>query len=390
MNEGPPQNSAESTETINPYLDLPYEILEEEIEQELIPKVNELFDIAEQIDEKIKASNDELSPELQNQIKEYSESANRFFRRMLLTIGFVTAATTAITSRNHPESDAGQTIHNIELEVAEKPDSIIENQTDSGKEFNHTDSITTHTLNYFAGRDTLSEKEVEQIFKNTWRENLESDGDSIPSDWDQMSTEECVVFMANRGNRTPEWKLAWKEIYMKNYNKFPRYFSAKSGIYEALWQIEKETGSPKVRIMESDKKLKEEWGRSGYYQPETNMVVISAVELMIEYRPGQNIVSNPKLIRPLFSEFSHAEQQKGNPKETDRRFSEDLKQRYDRAKTLGITEDAAQKYEYSTPGTIEHEAHKIIEPRLKQQFKILVKEFGKQKTRTYPPKSNQN
>jgi hypothetical protein len=102
------------------------------------------------------------------------------------------------------------------------------------------------------------------------------------------------------------------------------------------------------------------------------------------------LISNPDVVYPLFGELAHANQRRDNPKEYKEKSVSEYKETLERAKTLGISEDSAQKYEYSTPGTVEHEAHKIIEPRLKQQFIILVKEFGKQKTQTHPPSPTKN
>ncbi len=351
---------------------------------EIEPAVTKLFEVAESIDEKVKKSKGKLSPELKAQIDQLFRKVTSFMNSRGYILGFTILATIATHRGFEREMSHTQQSESV-VEQAPR-DSVVEKDSAGIKVFTHSDSTTTHILNYFAGKDTLSENEVEVIYRNRVKQILEAGTKTpTPNNFDDMSIEEIAEFLSvnikipEKETRKPNFKeedfrKMCREGTILLFKNLPRFLNAKEGVYEALWKIENETGAPKVRLMESDPKLA--YSRLGYYISQINTVVMS-VDRLYGYEKGEDIGSNPELVFPFFGEVAHSLQHHKNPTEDYRRSAEEVKERNLRAKSLDISSDSSQKLEYGIPGTVEHEAHSIMEPRLKEQFQMLVRDFGK-------------
>jgi hypothetical protein len=342
--------------------------------EEVASAIDEISAVAEQVEQKIENAGGQISPELRAELKEFERKAKGFMYSLCAMFGLL--ATYGTTASKIPEQELGYPVQEVSTPVEKAPkDSVLEMRTNDGTRFEHSDTTTTRVLNYLAGRDTLPEEDVTRMFKASWKEDIDKANPKTTVDLQKIGIEEAATLAANNGNRSPKWKVWWKEIYMNKYKKFPRFLGAKKEIYGALWQIEKETGSPKIRVMEDLPEI-ERSDRVGYYDPRTNTIVVSITALG-DYKQGKSI--NAQSSSTLFGEMAHAEQHSKRPEETVKQHNADITQRYTRAEKLKISPDSSQKLEYSTPGTVEYEAHKIIEPRLKQRFTDLVTQIQAQK-----------
>jgi hypothetical protein len=365
MTEGPPEIPADAEE-LSPETLSATETLERDFDTELVPAVEELFEVANTVDGKIETASDELSPELKSRIEKLSKKARSFIHRLLYTATFATLA--------------GSSVASAEQRKTEAPDSVIENQTTLEPKIEHADSITTHILNYFAGRDTLSEKEIETMFKHSLRAKLEERKVKIPQNFETMSYESAVIFATKETlNKDDDHQISYADE-MKNFRTLPRFLGYKEGLLEAIWQIEIEAGSPQIRFIQNDDKLnlKSNFGRLGYYNPKTNTVALSS-SILREYEQGESIDSDSSSVTldVLSGELAHAKQWHTDRSSYNKAWHDDSKKVRKRAKEFGISRDSSQQQEYSTPGTYEHEAHSIIGPRIKQRFMDLADQFGK-------------
>lgn len=256
---------------------------------------------------------------------------------------------------------------------------VKENRNNNGDiVFQHEDPETTRAINILAGTETLSEAEAVQIFKDTLKAEIlkiskyelgdnpsiiKANSEEYLRFLETANTEELVDFAVT--------KLGW-------YDEQKRYDNAsnkeqiiswvigstetppliKKELYEALWKMEQECGNPEVRIVGEKPQQALEAGRS-CYNPETNTIYISTTN----YEPAyENFIS----------ELAHSKQREDSPISTTLRANLDRLQVFNRMWKASESYRDAYDYElYSTPGTIEHEAHSVIEPELQKRFDAL-------------------
>lgn len=346
--------------------------------EEIAPAIEDLSRTAKAVEQKLEEVGGQISPELQAEIDAETRKIKSFFHRMLL----IAILIASFDSINKPTENQGQESFSeiISFGLHSNKDSVLETQTGTGTEYVHSDSSTTRVLNYLTGRDTLPEEEVANMFKNSWKEELKDLKPSVSEDLEQIGIEEVMDRLAEaealasqaRHDLTfPHEKSLWKKALINEYNGFPRFLGANKAVYDALWKIEEDVGSPKIKIMEELPK-KDRNDRAGYYRPETNTVVISMTSLQ-NSKQGDDI--NNQTHEVVFAEMAHAKQWSDNSNEVYKQHSIDISQRLDRSKKLRISSDSSQKFEYSIPGTVEYEAHEIIEPMLKHLFARRVRMY---------------
>ncbi|HEY4490158.1 MAG TPA: hypothetical protein VJC12_02790 [Candidatus Paceibacterota bacterium] len=351
----------------------PREVLREEFRTGLQSAIDELFQTTDQLDGK-RSGAKELRPKTRNKFESLSRKATIFCRRLSYILIF---ALTSATAKNVNEI--------IEMEsersqIQQVKDTVFKKQTINGVEFNHTDPTTTHIINYLAGRDTLSEDEVEEIFKMEWKkvikdkivqENLKKIGVRVPKNINELSIDETASLLSQAFY--PGYKDLLKAEALKRFRSFPRSFPYNEGVYEALWTIESETGKPKIRFTQTIP-----LNRTASYDRETNTI---GMWVDVEQSPDDMRRLSIRFEEdssgyPLFSEMSHSTQWSKDSKGATEKLDSDWKDMLDISKEMKIPFDSAQKFLYNTPGSIEHEAHQIIEPAIKARFRALIKEMG--------------
>lgn len=302
------------------------------------------------------------SPEKKSGLEKVKEKSARLLKR-LRQVGFVLILA-GITNY--------QLTHNNE----------ISSQNIDGKEFfTHSDKETTHILNYLGGLDSLTESDqinfIKQYFKNNPVKDLE-----LPSNFDQMSDEEYLSWIAENNMKYGfgDSMEEAKQIALRDLdNAFPKKYKYNDTFYKKLWEVEKECGSPKIQWTCG-------WNRE-------NLVKFSSEGSIARYNPLTHTVSvNASIgaggqIGDLVSEFAHAKQFHDNPtsstfksiKEGIRIANKALKSKKEGGLISKLV--ASQLEEYNISGSTEHEAHKIIEPYLKEKFKEIKDSEIKNRTK---------
>ena len=263
------------------------------------------------------------------------------------------------------------TIHSNEVET------IKEN----GKEiFRHPDKETTHILNYLSGIDSLSDEEQVILFKNEIKYQFSKKGILIPENYDEMNKNDFFDFLNEvdinhiKQNHSGEFFKnldVTKEYLDSNNNKEIEFFIPKKYEYndtlnQILWDIEKECGSPKIEWTSGQERNTFQMS-SGYgvshYNPVTHTVFINCID-GAHKREGK--------IHFLLEELSHSKQFHDNylssiigVVESTKRIATDIVKTHDPVKS--------QLKEYNISGSLENDAHKIIEPYLKKKFDSIKK-----------------
>ncbi len=177
-------------------------------------------------------------------------------------------------------------------------------ETENGIEYSHPDKQTTHILNFLAGKEGLTEEEKEGVCKYVDESNNEF-----------------------------------------NHKK-----------YSAFWKIEIETGSPKIEWIDYRKNFSSSvMTNAPSYNPFSNTVYISCDSKWLSQDD-------------LLSELSHAKQYANNPVNFCVISADSLIRTIANMAIHDETFWSAYCREYSTWGSFEFEAHRIIEPQLKQRL----------------------
>lgn len=134
------------------------------------------------------------------------------------------------------------------------------------------------------------------------------------------------------------------EYESKNYFYLKPLKEFNPDLYDKLWQIEVEMGAPKIK-----------WDNNDRYHPPSNTILLSP--------------DSTWAIDGLLAEFAHAKQLKDNP------ISSQCRGYWSKLRTLGrMVEnldswEEAYRPEYDLEGSLEYEAHRVIEPMLWKRLK---------------------
>jgi hypothetical protein len=239
-------------------------------------------------------------------------------------------------------------------------------------EYIHEDPETTHNIGVITGKEKLTlEQEVdffrydlEKLIKSVWEE-LEPDLQSrIPKDvslYEKMNGEELFkIFKTLHPERQLDGKSI-KDFLDEYYDQNSMEFDQEG--YEALWKLESENGSPKVRITHRIDELAPEKKmftiERSHYVNETNTIYIT-------YGTREHLKDK------TISELSHAQQYNEKQLQT---FLQSWKDEVTTIKAIFSAPDSYRNaYDntlYDTPGSVEYNAHKEIQPKLIERFESL-------------------
>lgn len=236
---------------------------------------------------------------------------------------------------------------------AGRPRQTIEQKTEPSGEivFKHPDQQTTQILNYLSGKAELPHEIRLQIIKDGIKEHPEQF--TPAKDLDTYNESQLRSFVGQQREKSDPGiaeyinrkDIDWLDIYIPAKDNFD------SKLYENLWKIEQEVGNPKIR-----------WGKplsadnAGHFSPSNTIYLESPFEQM----------GIPRDI--YIGEAAHAKQFKEKPFSTSIQFAKDMVRTVFAAVRKGKSLSAAQSELYNIPGTVEYEAHKVIEPELMKKI----------------------
>lgn len=239
----------------------------------------------------------------------------------------------------------------------------VEIYFEDGKEmYKHPDEKTTHILNYVAGLDTLTYDERIELLKPEIKLYYEEQKVPIPSNFDSMNTEEFLKYFCNVDINIYKVSKTEDEI-MKDFfvwvdSTVPKGFEYDSAMYKLVWETEEKCGAPNVRwTFGQDRKIKDNEGAT-HYNPISNTIFIHP----------RNFKAKDDPLTELIAEWPHAKQVKESYLETlIGGVEEGIRIAKDALTTKSLV--ASQQKEYEIVGSIEYNAHKIIEPQIQKKFK---------------------
>ncbi|MBK5215798.1 MAG: hypothetical protein JJE53_03265 [Candidatus Pacebacteria bacterium] len=263
----------------------------------------------------------------------------------------------------------GLSVHYVEINSDQ-----VEKISENGKEiFKHSDEETNRLLNYISGTDSISSEERVNILKLESKIKYLRDSVDIPENFDQMNMEEFIEYSFNVNVNNYNGKET-KEEYLLRFNKWvdkkiPKKYDYDSTLYNAVWETEKECGSPNVRLTFGQNKIIKSNDLSlvensdigiAHYNPLTNTIYINP----INYNPEENAISE------LIQEWPHSKQLHDDYLKT---LASGIASMARMAKDVIYSKNfiVSQKKEYNIPGSLEYDAHKIILPEIEKKFKDI-------------------
>lgn len=226
-------------------------------------------------------------------------------------------------------------------------------------EYEHEDAQTTHILNVIAGKESFTDHEVQQITSAYIRKQSKILNPELAANEDMSEQELAEMYeqLAKKEHINDPTFYALDRNYWKSKPMIKEKLSDQFGadfdqkLYQTLWQILEEAGNPKIRLVFEKTQPRE---RANYSAEENTMY------LYPEDLDG---------LGQFIAESSHGKQFQEHPHyNTHRRFLDDV---IVLAKGLLTNKDYRSTYDetlYELPGSIEHEAHSVIEPTLRKKI----------------------
>lgn len=253
------------------------------------------------------------------------------------------------------------------------------------KVYSHSDETTTHLLNAVAGKEKLRLEEYEGFIRadlkkvlTTRMERVRGTGFEKPllplfqKDYtriDSMDIEELgTVYRMYTGFGSSDIdKMSGREYLEYCLDPNPNTHLndqevLNEELYQALWQLEAECGEPKIRLVLDPKDTNLHSSRDSYDQKTNTIFIVWPYKDSI--RRGES---------GLIAELSHSKQFSDKPLQSRYQQWLDADLVRKEMKRTGLNWDTAyDKLLYSLPGSIEHEAHSEIEPKIHEQLESLL------------------
>jgi len=241
---------------------------------------------------------------------------------------------------------------------------VTETKTTDGIRYEHEDPETTKNLNYLLGKDPLPEDLKIEMYRSSLAEEYLTLAFDVPEELSHMSAVELRKKHADLhegifGGGSEQKKRADEE-----FDGVGQFMQFDPRAYRVIWEMQKELGSPKIRFIfdkpgqkGEDLKTQIRAGRAYYIAP-----------------------SNTLYINPLhkgrdwLAEMAHAKQYNDNPlRAYALHYASEIRSEY-RSISEGKTyRQAYDKYEYDTPGTLENEAHHVMEQEIMRKIEDAYK-----------------
>lgn len=255
--------------------------------------------------------------------------------------------------------------------------------------YEHPDKETNDILNYLLGRgpaptDTrlLYERPEVVRYAQETNQNLPAAMETMTEP--QLRTLYEDLHLAHDAGHSP-WATPDDEKKAADFDfdsTTPEYHYDPA-MYRAFWRLQEQVGAPRIRWMEGTEDADSNPldvlgpGRAHYSATENTVYVH-------RYIPPERADEEPKGdsgLTELISEDAHALQRERNYERMALMTAEGLVRVA--ARMLKEHDSLADAYlwEYDRPGSVEYEAHKVIEPQLKNELKTMEDE-------DMPPPSN--
>lgn len=230
--------------------------------------------------------------------------------------------------------------------------------------YSHEDARTTHYLNILAGRERFTEEDLEAEIRPGIISKLREKKIPIPENIEEMSLDEVYTLyyentdFSNMGNPDVfrELNRQWTQ-FINDHNRLNNF--ARNDMYGLVWNLEKECGNPRIRFVTEAQLIivSPKYKDNDKYDPLSNTLLITSSSF---YYPSEGFMD----------EISHANQFWKNP----------VGSYWDGIRDLAFVTVAGkfdvtrieEQYDllYKKPGSLEHEAHKVIKPDLERRYPL--------------------
>ena len=230
---------------------------------------------------------------------------------------------------------------------------IVVSEESGEKVYHHSDPETEHILNYIGGKEALTEEEqlvraragIQPVIELLAFKHPEL---RIPDNFEEMSREELRYFIAEALARDSGHGVAEQEVE-KYFPKPTHEFDPV--IYEMVWRVNSECGVPKIRWA-SDTVIQRGLiaagvrpERDSHYNGVTNTITLG----------------NDSDFDKVFAEAAHAKQWSDEPVMSTLKVIESVGRTIATAVAEQRSLTDAYQDEYEREGSVEFNAHKIIE-----------------------------
>lgn len=239
------------------------------------------------------------------------------------------------------------------LNYARTHESVEEKTINGETIYSHPDKKTTHILNYLAGKESLSQEEQINMIKNVCKVNIKNGGKTLPENFESMNMNELEQYMAinfpnDEATAVEEGNKSMLDEFLKS---IPDSYTEDKELYKLIWETEKEGGASKI-------------------------IFVGGGERHTFNFPHYNPYTNTVAIWPLYpheiwiTEMSHAKQYKDHPVDSTIKSIETALRIANKIITKRDLSEVFNAYdeEYRIQGSLEHEAHAVIEPYIKNKF----------------------
>lgn len=255
------------------------------------------------------------------------------------------------------------------------PDVEIARDARGSIEYIHPDKETTHILNVLAGRESISLEEALNNFREITRTRADAVGITLPEDFDTYGIDQMDSFLTTAFNKKGfndepgQLKDYFYDFHYLKRMELPE--SDAQEIYELVWEVEQESGNPKIRFQTKGPNvfgiaLSDEDTYRPHYNPLENTL----------YLPMGMFVEQVEGYKLLLAELSHGKQIKDDPFGFYFKAASSFLRIFSKGGFTMSKLSEAQREEYSITGSLEHEAHSVIQPRLTEKYKKLTKIKG--------------
>lgn len=299
---------------------------------------------------------DLLSSDKQSRFSRIRRKAAKIGRRTLRTIGGIAVVAFTAATINYYATHSSL--------------NIMINK-DSTKTYLHPDKGTTHLLNVLAGKEKFTEEdifigrrfEIECFLVDPICERYDfiqkQPGGviSLIKHLDELPSEQIKQLYAYYYRDSAFHKLVKMENNL--YFDTTKYTPDKK-IYDLVWTLEQECGNPRVRLID-DLQI-------DHYNPLNNTIYKS-----FPFNFRKDSLNRHKYFAKLvIDEMSHAKQFNDDQIGSYLRGLRDVINIFEHGGLSSKTFSTKYKKTYGEPGTIEHEAHQIIQPYLEKKYPLII------------------
>jgi hypothetical protein len=258
-----------------------------------------------------------------------------------------------------------------------------------GINYEHQDPETTHIINVLAGKEQLNDSDKKDILIDYLTDELPShqrEGDYNyinPADLKNKSLGELTEIAEKFVHiENPDGQFIYPEEKLKNIITNPNPEAFDPQLCNALWKLEQECGNPKVRFRLATKKK-----MFGLYNPGRSFYNSNTNTAFIDISDNEATIDN------YIAELSHGRQFDRSPISSNLLYVRDIiktakgflagdEASADQNNVVGRAERSYNRL-YEEPGTLEYDAHNVIQPKLRSELEALTP------TRTAKQKENQ-